>query len=61
MEELADETENEIDDISVLANLSILKRLDLSDNQIRDIWALKELPELEWLELQNNRITEGLL
>lgn len=48
----------ELDDISVLAECTKLKKLDLRDNKITDLSPLVDLQELEWLCLWNNEVSD---
>ena len=48
---------NQIDDISGLANKAELFRVELDNNQIGDISAVATLPTLDHAILDNNRIT----
>ena len=49
---------NQIEDITPLSGLNLLKSLDLSNNQITDISALSGLTALETLALYNNQIVD---
>jgi internalin A len=49
---------NQIEDISPLFGLTLLKSLDLSNNQITDISVLSGLTAIETLALYNNQITD---
>ena len=49
---------NEISDVSPLATLSNLKRLELLDNNISDISALARLTNLTWLNVSQNEISD---
>jgi internalin A len=49
---------NQISDISPLAELTNMKVLCLSDNQITDIAILAEFKDLEGVLLRNNPITD---
>ena len=53
--ELAD---NQISDISPLANLTSLTNLWLNDNQINDISSLANLTSLTWPHLEENQISD---
>ena len=50
-----------ITDISALANLIRLENLDLADNRIIDISALSDLTKLEVLDLRDNEVTDTTL
>ena len=50
--------DNELADISRIADLSLLRSLNLRDNQISDIGALSELPYLWLLDLSRNPIVD---
>ena len=46
------------EEMPVFAEISGLRRLDLSYNMLTDVSELAELVELEYLNLENNRITD---
>ena len=48
---------SEIEDISPLANLVNLYRLELHDNRISDIGPLRNMAKMEYLTLSNNKIS----
>ena len=50
--------DNQVSDLSPIAGMRSLIRLDLAYNQVSDISALANLTNLKLLELQHNRITD---
>ena len=49
-----DLSDNKIDDITPLQNLTQLTKLDLSDNKIEDITPLQNLTQLKFLDIRKN-------
>ena len=52
---------NEIEDISILSNFTMLNSLSLSDNHISDISGLSNLTNLTHLYLDDNNISDSSL
>ena len=55
---LLDLADNQITDISPIANLPRLQSLDLSNNAISDISTLSTLKALQYIELSNNQVSD---
>jgi len=50
--------ENELDDISLIANYPNLHHVNLAGNSLCDVQALSSLPDLLTLDLSNNQLDE---
>lgn len=53
---LIDLEDNEIEDLTPLAELKLLQSINLADNRIRSVKPLEKLERVQYLELSNNQV-----